>query len=163
VRNNNNIVWKNITVEDVVVGDIAASSMLVANYSRKEELTRIVFTIPKEEANLPLYRYGSLTVAMSDQLLKKWKGQGGKGQGFKLVRNELQITSPNAWIGDFVLNPNEIYGLQVRYKMTHEPGIGRSSGAALSLDVQQLVLIGEQWQLKGGQRYQFHPSKRGKK
>lgn len=162
VRNNNNIVWKNIAVKDDVSGDIASSGMLIANYSRKEELTRIIFTIPKEEERMALYRYGNLTVTLSDKLYNKWREAGGKSQGFKPVGKELQISSPNTWIGDFVLKPNEIYGLQVRYKMTNKPKVERLEGFAFNFDVQKLVLIKEKWQLKGGQRYQFYPLKREK-
>jgi hypothetical protein len=134
--------------------------MLVANYSREEELTRIVFKVPKSDEKMPLFRYGDLTIILSDKLYAKWKEMGGKSEGVKPNGKEFQVTSPNAWIGDIKMKPNEILGLQVRYKLNANPKVANLQGFAFNFEVQQMALIKDKWQIKGGERYQYYPLKR---
>jgi subtilisin family serine protease len=163
VKKNNNIIWKNIAVKDNVAGDIGLSGMLIANYSREVELTRIVFTIPKSDEKMPLFRYGDLTIILSDKLYRKWKEQSGKSEGVKVTGKEFKVTSQYVWIGDFKMNPNEIFGLQVRYKLNTKPKVDKLEGFAFNFEVQQMVLVNNKWQIKGGQRYQYYPLKREEK
>lgn len=155
VKSNNHIAWKNIAVRDTVTGDIALSGILVANYSRKEELTRIAFTIPKSDERLPLFRYGDLTIILPDKLYSKWKQTGHKSEGVRVTGKEFKIISPNAWIGDFRMKPNEIYGLQVRYKLNTKPDIANLKEFAFNFDVQQMTSVRNKWQTRGGQRFQY--------
>jgi subtilisin family serine protease len=155
VKNNNHIAWKNIAVRDTVTGDIGLSGMLVANYSREEELTRIAFTIPKSEERSPLFRYGDLTIILSDKLYSKWQHTGRKSEGIRVTGKEFKITSPNAWIGDFTMKPNEIYALQVRYKLNTKPDLANLREFAFNFDVQQMASVKKKWQIRGGQRFQY--------
>jgi subtilisin family serine protease len=163
VQNNNNIVWKNMIVRDDVAGNAGLSGILVANYSRKEELTKIVFTIPESDKKINLYQYGDLTIILSDRLYKKWKEMGGRSEGVEIRGNEFKITSPNAWIGNFMMKPNEIYGLQVRYKLNKKPNIKNLKDFAFNFDVQQMGLVKDKWLIRGGQRLQYFPLKRERK
>ena len=163
VRNNNNIVWTNIAVRDNVMGNIGLSSMLIANYARKPELTRIVFTIPKTDVKMPLFRYGDLKITLSERLYEKWKKGGGKSGGIDVEGNEFMITKSKAWIGDFVLRPNEIFGLQVSYIMNEKPSVENLDDFAFNFEIRQMVQINKEWVIKGGQGYQFYPLKRSGK
>ena len=163
VRNNNDIVWKNITVKDDVAGDAGLSGMLIANYSIREELTRITFTIPETDEKMPLFRYGELKIILSDKLYEKWVEGGAKSEGVKVSDKEFVVTMPDAWIGDINLGPKEIYGLQVGYKMEEMPPVKNPEEFAFNFDVQQLIQVHEKWQIKGGQRYLFYPLKIEKK
>jgi subtilisin family serine protease len=163
VKNNNNIVWKNMSVRDNVAGNSGTSSgMLIANYSRKEELTRIVFSIPRAETKLPLFKYGDLIITMSDKLFTKWKESVGKSDGIRVEGKTFKITSPNVWLGDFIMKPNEIYGLQVQYKMNSKPETGNQKDFVFNFDVQQMAMVNNKWQIKGGERYQYYPDKQTK-
>ncbi|MDB5198737.1 MAG: hypothetical protein JWO92_700 [Chitinophagaceae bacterium] len=163
VKNNNNIAWKNIAVWDNVAGNAGLSGMLVANYSRKEELTRIIFTIPKSDEKFPLFRFGDLKITLTDKLYNKWKETGGRSEGISVTDKKFNITSSNVWIGDFKMKPNEIYGLQVEYNLKTKPKIDNLKGFAFNFDVQQMIFVNNKWQIKGGQRFQYYPLKRSEK
>jgi hypothetical protein len=160
VRNNSHIVWKNISVFDNVLGDAGVGGMLVANFTKLAERTRVVFAIPRAEEKTPLYRYGTLTVVLPDRFYKLWKEAGGKGSGFEVKGRELRITSGQAWIGDINLKPGEALGLEVRYKGTRKPETAALKDFAFHFDVQQMTLVRDKWVNKGAVRYAFYPLKR---
>ncbi|MDQ1354120.1 MAG: hypothetical protein QG657_4429 [Acidobacteriota bacterium] len=160
VRNNNNIVWKNIAVRDDVSGDSGLTGMLIANYSKRDEVTRIAFSIPRMDQQMPLFRYGELRIVLSERLFKKWKESGAKSNGVKISDKEFVVTKPDVWIGDIKLKPGEIYGLQVGYKMKVKPPVKDLKNFAFNFDVHQLVQVKGKWVTRGGVGYQFYPVKR---
>jgi subtilisin family serine protease len=161
VMNNNNIVWKNMSVKDNVAGDAGLSGMLVANYSKREQLMRIAFTIPRTDEKYPLFKYGALKITLSDKLYKKWEEAGEKSNGVKVNnKGEFLVTGPDVWIGDFKMKPKEIYGLHVTYKLNNKPDVKNLKDFAFNFDVQQLILVKDKWQVDGGQRFQYYLLKR---
>jgi len=161
VKNNNNIVWKNIIVKDDILEKRASAGLVIANYSKRDELTRIEI---KLDADLPWIRYGDLTITLDPRLFRKWQEKGGKGEGFILEGEKLKLTSANVWFGDFTLKPKDIYGMLMQYTMVKKPDVKKLEDYILIIDVKQQVfkVQGKLKEVKGGVRYQLNLSRKTK-
>ncbi|MCB0570640.1 MAG: S8 family serine peptidase [Phaeodactylibacter sp.] len=151
VLKNNNIIWKNITVVDEVVEMAAGGGILIANFTKTEERTRISFTVPEESKEWNILRQGQAIVKLSDELLAKWKRAGGKGEGIEVEGNTILIKREGAWIGGFSLKPGEIHGFDIQFKLDQQPS--REQNPAFLFDITQYALTDNGELLRGGERY----------
>lgn len=82
VQNNNNIVWKNITVVDEDA-DGRESAALVANFGREHAKVRLVFTAPRGERSM--LEWGEVWLEPTRELLELWKNTGGESEGVEQI------------------------------------------------------------------------------
>jgi serine protease len=87
---NNNIVWKNVTVTNVIPGianpgsGVGGGKVIVRNVQRMPVNTSIHFRVPDEELNNSVLQKGAVKVDLGT-LFEKWEKGGRKGRGVEVV------------------------------------------------------------------------------
>lgn len=116
VRENNNIVWRNLNIVDL---DDDGDSKVVMNVAgnKRRKASRIVF---EDVTKFPRPKFtsgGRVTVTFDDQLLALWKKSKGKGNGFKSVgKNTFEMTASRAWLDKVLLPANYKGRITVTFK-----------------------------------------------
>ncbi len=126
-RNNNNIVWKNLSVVDNFAGAAGAAeggavgtaSILVRNAFRERVATTLRF-MDTDEIGRSFVGVGRITVDLKPALFRRWREGGGRGHGIEARGGDtglVQIMSPNATLAGIVLGPEETFPVQVRFQL----------------------------------------------
>jgi hypothetical protein len=116
-RNNNNIVWKNITVVDNFAGALRRSSALIRNVSPSPLRAAILFRDARE-TRASFFDFGRITVDLDPGLFKRWVAGGATGKGIERTgRTAIRIVSPDASISNIRLGPNEVFPLTVSFEL----------------------------------------------
>lgn len=161
VKNNDNIVWKNVHVIPDLAGGHTHATTLIANYTKRSQLTKLQFDIPQLKINDFLLRNGEIRISLNDVMMKKWMSGGMKGDGFKQERNDLILTSGKAWIGNFVLNPREILPLKTQVKLKTNPE--KNTTDYYTFRINQWEVIKDTEREIGGVQYNLYPYKQPRK
>ncbi|MFH1009605.1 MAG: zinc metalloprotease [bacterium] len=115
VRNNNNIVWKNITIVDEEADGSRKAWATVANMTRQTLSVKLRFAIPKEKGEKSVFDWGRVFADLGGKLYDKWHSGGSAGSAVKdLGGGRIEILRPDAWIGNFKLEPKEMHNIAVR-------------------------------------------------
>jgi hypothetical protein len=130
---------------------------VVANFSKKEELIRLKFLVPQNEMDRNIIRQGQVVVTLSERLVAKWHQSGRKSNGLRVENNMFFLTGENAWIGDILLKPKEMYGINLQFKINNTSNTEKKS--PFHLDVLQYTLTGGKEVLRGGERYVINEKK----
>ena len=143
VRNNNNIVWRNIVVDDELEGGGLwdPGCVLVRKIGESEDMT-MRFRAPRNiEVESPIQN-GSVMVDIGDSLNAKWVRGGRQGSGITYNGTVLTLTANEAWIGNMLLEQDESYTICPEFDLDDliDPFI---------LDIQQE----ENDTIVGGERY----------
>lgn len=154
VRNNNNIAWKNVTVQDNFPGLLFVGSVLLRNVARELAPTRLVLRIPPEERNNPVLAYGAVYLDLGRDLFDRWRQAGGISQGLEpLPDGRLQLFSPDAFLAGLPLESNEVQ--QVRLQLGLNPQYRHPDGQTFNVDLEQYGLPNQPDGFVGGQRFTF--------
>jgi len=145
VQNNNNIVWKNVTVVDDIPGTGRTSGIILANYTKEIERMNLIFTL-SEKNGKSIFDWGRVYVDLHEDLLKRMHENENVGVR-RVDDNSWQILSAGARIGVFELKPGALYGVQVRFVAHHKAPFGVY---VLTLDMTQRTTAGK---VIGGQRF----------
>ncbi len=133
VQNNNNIVWKNITVVDETA-DGRESAALVANFGREHTKARLVFRSPRGERSM--LEWGEVWLEPTRELLELWKNSGGESEGLEPIGDgRFLIVSEKAWLGPVELEPGQFAALGLRFVPRARVRLG---AGIVALDVWQL-------------------------
>jgi Pregnancy-associated plasma protein-A len=147
VQNNNNIVWKNISIVDEVPEGGRFASFIVSSFAKRKYSAQILFTTPREEGP-SLFDWGHLIVESDERLFRRWSRTGKKGEGAELLRDSrLLIARSGVSLNRLQLNVGEFNAIKIRFM----PNGGIVPGARVfAFDVTQLNENGE---VMGGQRF----------
>lgn len=153
VRNNNNIVWKNVTVaESSGAGDFA--STLISNYSKAAKKYKIVFEISKDE--LSLFDYGNVTVTLDEKLYGLWRKGGMQGEAIEIMdKNKIMILKNRASLQNILLNPGQSGVVEIKFNPDTKRLI--YNRYVFSLEMQQYKADGKEF--IGGQTVKFRFNK----
>jgi hypothetical protein len=155
VKNNNNIVWKNLHVvdEETESGKIAA--LMIGGPVKANQAVRIEFVSPDYKIRHTIFDWGIIILHLDKKLIKLWKEAGAAGRGIKEVDDGFAITMHGAWIGNIMLKPRDYRTI----KMTFKPKSRFQSYDIHLLDVNQYTLIKKEKIYQGGMRYvvKTHP------
>lgn len=148
VKNNNNIVWKNISIVDTDGDGARFADVVIGNFGRERYETRLVFETPKRRGTPTLFDWGHILVEFRGDALAEWAKDGMKGEGFELLADgRLFINQSGAWIMGPALKPGEFGTLHVQFV----PNGRRATGARVfELDVTELDIKDNRI---GGQRF----------
>lgn len=115
VKNNNNIVWKNVSVSEPDAGGRHAS-VIISNYAKKDNSYRVVFENMKDE--IAIFDYGQIYAVLNKSLFEIWKSGGMKGEGISVSEqsNKIQILKDGAYLDNIKLNPNQLFALDVLFQ-----------------------------------------------
>lgn len=133
VQNNNNIVWKNISVVDDLPGTGRTTGLLIANFSRKPQDISLRFNVAREDRDL--FKWGRILIDVPCALAEKFRK--GEGKGIKWIsETTLAIAAPAALLfGHVKFLPREMRALNVRFAGKGNAQIG---ARVFNLDVLQL-------------------------
>ena len=146
VQNNNNIVWKNITIVDEQPGGGRLSAVIVANFGDEIEKSTLLFRIP-DKPRVSIFDWGQIFVDLTPELVKLVAYEGNENAGLKWVdENTFQVLTTGARLGPFELPPGAMHGLQIRFVPKPKHVLG---ARVLELDVIQRM----KGAVIGGQRF----------
>jgi hypothetical protein len=148
VQNNNNIVWKNISIVDTDGDGARFADMVIGKFDRERHEAHLVFETPKHQEIPNLFDWGHILVEFRGEVLARWVKEGIKGKGFEqLADGRLIITRSGAQITGPALKPGEFGTLRVQFV----PNGRHITGARVfELDVNELDTGGKRI---GGQRF----------
>jgi hypothetical protein len=133
VQNNNNIVWKNISVFDDLAGTARTSGFTAGNFDKKAQDFSLLFKIAREERDL--LKWGRILFDVPFALAGKLRK--GDPKGIKWIsETTFTITGATGVPGGHVkLNPGEMYAINVRFVSNGNATLG---ARVFNLDVLQL-------------------------
>lgn len=115
VRNNNNIVWKNITVSEPSSAGGRFASTLVSNYTKNPAKFNIVFEVTKKE--MSVFDHGRVVAILNDRLLELWREGGMKGKYIESgEKNEIILLNSGATLQNISLKPMQSGVIDVRFE-----------------------------------------------
>lgn len=159
VKNNNNIIWKNITVIDSLpggMGPLAQGWVMVRNVDRETKLMKLRFTVPKEEADKSIYDVAKIKLRLPDRLMERWREGGAQGENIEFDGRDIYLLNLKAWIGGMKLEGDEAHTINFEFNPTVLPG--QHPRKRYNFDVMQYD-DGEGIQrdrLVGGERFVIH-------
>ncbi|WP_273447694.1 M43 family zinc metalloprotease [Neolewinella agarilytica] len=113
VKNNNNIVWKNISVGEAAEGDGGGfNQVIVANYGAEEYRADLRFTLPQDAVRSP-FRFGRIVVQMGE-LYDIWQQNNGQSEGVEDIGNGfVEIFNDGAALIGIPLRPGDLFPVNV--------------------------------------------------
>jgi len=117
VRNNNNIIWKNITVVDEEADGSRMAWGTVGNMMEQAVPVKLFFSIPKEKGEESIFEWGRVIVNLGEELYNKWLEGGSDGNKIKeLGERRIEILKSEAWIGNMTFEPKELHNISIRFE-----------------------------------------------
>lgn len=119
VKNNNNIVWKNLTIVDIVpntpspVGGIVA----VGNFFDVPESFDLEFFEETEGAEESIYNEAEVSITLDDIIFDAWTSGGSESENFSPTaqNNKIIVEDNYAIIKNIQLDPGEIGTISVSF------------------------------------------------
>ena len=147
VQNNNNIVWKNISIIDTDGDGARFADVVIGNFSREKREKRLILETPKQRG-ASLFDWGHILVEFRGDALSTWAKGEVKGKGFeRLADGRLIVTQSGAQLAGLALKPGDFGTLHVQFV----PDGRRAAGARVfELDVIEFDAEGKPM---GGQRF----------
>jgi hypothetical protein len=147
VQNNNNIVWKNISIVDTDGDGARFADVVIGRFDRARRETRLIFETPKRRG-ASLFDWGHILVEFRGDALTKWAKGGVEGKGFeRLADGRLFITRPGAELTGSPPKQGAFGTLHVQFVPDGRRAIG---ARVFELDVTELDAKGKRI---GGQRF----------
>jgi hypothetical protein len=150
VKNNNNIVWKNIQVMNDLPGSEREEGLVtVANFGDQPATVRLVFNAPKGGMQESAFQLGAVKVDLGKQLYQRWKDGGSRGEGVGARHGRTITLRDGASLDNLKLDPKELHTI----KFTFKPARRVKSNHVFGLDVVQFAADGAGERLVGGQHF----------
>ncbi len=154
-KNNNKIVWKNVTVIDDVPGPKKIKSVLVRNVFDEPVQVGLRFAETQTAAG-SFFKQGRIFVDLTPQLFERWRKSGAAGRGMKAAAEEdktgrVEILSPDAAIRNIRLNPNETFSVNVEFVLSKD--YSPRAGSPAQIDLIQTGAPDDPDRIVGGQRF----------
>lgn len=162
VKNNNNIVWKNITVVDDFTGPngpMAAGWVTVRNVEREVALVKLRFLTPKKQIDNPFQRYGRIYVDLGEKLYAHWRDGGSRGEGIEPAEGtKIEIVKLDAFISDMKMDAEEMATIKFEFDLFEQPPRGADR---FTLQVEQYTQLGTDRELiTGGENFELNTAPR---
>jgi hypothetical protein len=159
-KNNNKIVWKNVTVVDDISGPMMIKSVMVRNIF--DEPVQVGLRVAEAQtATGSFFKQGRIFVDVTPALFERWQKGGATGRAIKAAEaartGHIEILAPDATIQNIRLNPNETVAVNVEFALSKDytPRLGTSA----QIDLIQLGAPGDPEKIVGGQRFTVDLSK----
>ena len=135
VNNNNNIVWKNIAVENEATGLGTTTTFVAGNSSNNMIMSKFYFRTIENIHQQHLLKYGNVIIKLGTDLYNKWKLGGKKSSGVtELNDSSLLIRSKDAWIDSLKFNPKEVYGMKVNFQYAKKIPFGNARSLEFKIE-----------------------------
>ncbi len=115
-RYNNNIVWRNVNVVNLVTAKVREVWLTVRNISREKLVHNLVF---HEGADSVFLERGVVTVHLPPLLLERWLEEGARGQGIEPIGGgALRVFDPKRSFIQVTLNKGEEFKIDMTFENT---------------------------------------------
>ena len=115
VRNNNNIVWKNVSVSEPTSGGRLSGSALISNYTKRNASYRLMFEAVKGEPNI--FDFGEVRIKLGKRVARIWENTGMNGQGIEVVdQQDVILLKSGAFLEPLPLKPMRSGVIDVFFK-----------------------------------------------
>ncbi len=142
---NNNIVWRNMNIVDLMPDKPVDVSFLFRNISREPVVSALVIKVPRDEAARSFLRNGQVSIVMGAKLMAAWMASGGRGSGF--IRNgDRLVANGEAVVLDGIAAPP---GLEDRVSVRFAAGLRTPQGKYNVDFAQQSVAAGRRVNVGG--------------
>jgi hypothetical protein len=159
-RNNNKIVWKNVTVVDGMPGPMMIKTALLRNtFDRPVEMGLRVAETPGAAGSF--LKQGRIFLDLPTELYERWRRGGGVIREARVAEDEktkrIEILSSDATIRNIRINPNETFSVGVEFVLSKD--YSPRQGSPAQIDLIQLGAPGDPDKILGGQRFTVDLSK----
>ena len=135
VKNNNNIVWKNISIVTEGTAGGRSSAVTVGEFRGKRQLTRVVFGANGQLIDKDVLQRYKVTVDLGEKITAKWIAGGKVSSGISHTGGQIiQVLKPGAWVGNLSFNPYDFGALKVMFT----PRVANPSCKVTEFNVTQL-------------------------
>jgi hypothetical protein len=153
VQNNNNIVWKNISIVDTDGDGARFADVVIGNFKRKISQGRFIFEAPKRTGS-SLFEWGYILVDFRGEALSQWVKGEIKTEGFqRLTDGRLILTQPLAQLVGPPLQPGQFGTIHIQFV----PNGRRVTGSRVFQ--LNMIELDEKNQPLGGQRFLLKTTK----
>lgn len=153
-KNNNKIVWKNVTVVDDIPGPMGMKSALLRNIFDEPVRVGLRFAEPQTPGG-PFLKQGRIFVDLKPELFARWRQGGAAGQGIKIAgegrTGRIEILSPDASIRNIRINPKEAFSVNLEFVLSRDYSPRQASPP--QIDLIQIGAPGNADKIVGGQRF----------
>jgi len=152
VQKNNNVVWKNIGVYDVLPGVMAPAEAVVGNMSKVPMKAKFKFELIDQDGNLGLFDKGMIKVTPTGKLKEALRQNPAKGEGIKQnADGTLLITQQGAELEGITLNPQD-FGV---FKIEYVPSIKNDKMKGFAIRFTQMAEEDSTQRVIGGQTFVY--------
>jgi hypothetical protein len=159
-RNNNKIVWKNVTVVDDMPGAMIVKGALLRNtFDQPVEMGLRIAETPTTAGSF--LKQGRIFLDLPPQLYERWRKGGASAREARVAEEEkkgrIEILSADAAIRNIRINPNESFSVGVEFVLSKD--YSPRQGSPAQIDLIQLGAPGDPDKILGGQRFTVDLSK----
>jgi hypothetical protein len=116
-RNNNNIVWRNLNIVDLVHDETNDVSLVVRNSGRERQITSLVIRVPKEQVARSFFQTGQVDLELDEKLFTVWRRPKSETNNFTHEGRHVHLVGPEAvTLEEFVLPPKFEGQLRIRFR-----------------------------------------------
>jgi hypothetical protein len=157
VRNNNNLVWRNLNIIDLAEDkDTASASFIVRNPSWSTTPYSLLIRTPPSELDNSFTKLGQVFIQFDPLLLAAWQQGGSKGSGFINTPQGYLVISPNgALFENLRLPPSAIGRVNLTFKKLATTPKRRFNVDAIQFDPLKATLPSAEPAI-GGVSYEIH-------
>lgn len=116
VRANNNLVWRNLDIVDLMPDESADVSFSVRNSSRERAIGTLLFRGPTGGRQPSFLEHGEVVVTLDGKLNQAWREGGGKGSGNQQDKGGLRFGREGGRLENLVLSPGFEGRVTVRFR-----------------------------------------------
>lgn len=104
VRNNNNLIWRNVNIVDLSSDESADAAFLVGNMSRDDSRSMLVFSAPGN-GKPSFLATGDVTFELDEALLRAWSLGGAKSIGLERIGAGFRVGEAGGSLENLILPP----------------------------------------------------------
>ena len=103
VRANNNLIWRNLNIVDLVAGSSGKASTHVMNPDTQNRAIELVIRSAERRGKPSFLAAGQVVVEFDEALAKAWRKGGSRGTGFRKDGNRIMVGKAGATFENVVL------------------------------------------------------------
>ncbi|WP_240356821.1 MULTISPECIES: M36 family metallopeptidase [Myxococcus] len=116
-RQNNNIIWRNTNVVNMVPFGFSNATFILRNTLREDRMFNVRFRELTTDAKRPFIARGTIVVDLGQQLTALWQAAGGKSEGIERVgETQFRVADPTRAMFQIPLKPLQEFNIGLEFK-----------------------------------------------
>lgn len=118
-RHNNNIVWKNVNVIDLIANLAVKARFIFRNQDLTARRARLLFRDASEDVDHTFLRRGRVTVVLPEKMVARMEEEGIEPQGFERIDDvTFEMVDPDKAYFEVTLDGREEFGITIGFTNT---------------------------------------------